>query len=97
MTDAPDPSSSDPSSSDPASPDPASPDPSAAAPPRAEAPEPDPRLLEVLVCPVCRGPLEYDRARQELISRSARLAYPIRDGIPIMLPDEARELPDDAP
>jgi hypothetical protein len=59
------------------------------------APEPDPRLLEVLVCPVCRGPLEYDRARQELVSRSARLAYPIRDGIPIMLPDEAREIGDD--
>jgi uncharacterized protein YbaR (Trm112 family) len=56
--------------------------------------EPDPRLLEVLVCPVCRGPLEYDRVRQELVSRSARLAYPIRDGIPIMLPDEARELAD---
>jgi uncharacterized protein YbaR (Trm112 family) len=64
---------------------------------RVETPpaEPDPRLLEILVCPVCRGPLEYDRQRQELISRSARLAYPIRDGIPIMLPDEARELSDD--
>jgi uncharacterized protein YbaR (Trm112 family) len=60
--------------------------------PSAPAAEPDPRLLEILVCPVCRGPLEYDRAKQELISRSARLAYPIRDGIPIMLPDEAREL-----
>ena len=54
--------------------------------------EPDPRLLEVLVCPVSRGPLEYDRARAELISRGARLAYPIRDGVPIMLPEEAREL-----
>jgi uncharacterized protein len=56
------------------------------------APEVDPRLLEVLVCPVTHGPLEYDRARGELISRSARLAYPIRDGVPIMLPEEAREL-----
>lgn len=52
----------------------------------------DPRLLEILVCPVTRGPLEFDRARSELISRSARLAYPIRDGVPIMLPEEAREL-----
>jgi uncharacterized protein YbaR (Trm112 family) len=52
----------------------------------------DPRLLEILVCPVTKGPLEYDRAGGELISRSARLAYPIRDGIPIMLPDEARPL-----
>lgn len=57
--------------------------------------EPDPKLLEILVCPVCRGPLEYDRARNELVSRSARLAYPIRDGMPIMLPEEARELTDD--
>lgn len=56
------------------------------------APEVDPRLLEVLVCPVTHGPLEYDRARGELISRSARLAYPIRDGVPVMLPEEAREL-----
>jgi uncharacterized protein len=52
----------------------------------------DPRLLEILVCPVTRGVLEYDAARQELISRSARLVYPIRDGIPIMLPEEARPL-----
>jgi uncharacterized protein YbaR (Trm112 family) len=52
----------------------------------------DPRLLEILVCPVTRGPLEYDRAKGELVSRSARLAYPIRDGVPIMLPEEAREL-----
>jgi uncharacterized protein YbaR (Trm112 family) len=51
----------------------------------------DPRLLEILVCPVTHGPLEYDRAKGELISRSARLAYPIRDGVPIMLPEEARE------
>jgi uncharacterized protein YbaR (Trm112 family) len=52
----------------------------------------DPRLLEILVCPVTKGPLEYDRTASELISRSAGLAYPIRDGIPIMLPDEARAL-----
>ncbi len=52
----------------------------------------DPRLLEVLVCPVSRGVLEYDRERAELISRSARLAYPIRDGVPVMLPEEARSL-----
>lgn len=52
----------------------------------------DPRLLEILVCPVTKGPLEYDRVADELISRSAGLAFPIRDGIPIMLPDEARTL-----
>lgn len=52
----------------------------------------DPKLLEILVCPKTRGPLEYDAAAQELISRSAKLAYPIRDGIPIMLQDEARPL-----
>jgi uncharacterized protein YbaR (Trm112 family) len=52
----------------------------------------DPRLLEVLVCPVTHGVLEYDRDKAELISRSARLAYPIRDGVPVMLPEEAREL-----
>ena len=52
----------------------------------------DPKLLEILVCPLTKGPLEYDRERQELISRSARLAYPIRDGIPIMLLEEARKL-----
>ena len=52
----------------------------------------DPKLLEILVCPVTKGTLEYDAARQELISRSAKLAYPIRDGIPIMLPEEARRL-----
>lgn len=56
----------------------------------------DPRLLEVLVCPVTHGPLEYDRERGELVSRGARLAYPVRDGVPIMLPEEARSL-DDAP
>ena len=54
----------------------------------------DPRLLEILVCPVTKGPLEYDRAAHELISRQANLAFPIRDGIPVMLPDEARVLPD---
>lgn len=52
----------------------------------------DPKLLEILVCPVTKGPLVYDRARQELVSKKAGLAYPIRDGIPVMLPDEARAL-----
>ena len=52
----------------------------------------DPRLLEILVCPVTHGPLVYDRERGELISKNAKLAYPIRDGVPIMLPEEAREL-----
>jgi uncharacterized protein YbaR (Trm112 family) len=52
----------------------------------------DPKLLEILVCPLTKSTLEYDREKQELISRAARLAYPIRDGIPIMLPDEARKL-----
>ncbi len=52
----------------------------------------DPKLLELLVCPVTKAPLEYDAEAQELISRQAGLAYPIRDGIPIMLPDEARPL-----
>ncbi|HWI25608.1 MAG TPA: Trm112 family protein [Stellaceae bacterium] len=56
------------------------------------APEIDPRLLEILVCPLTKGPLNYDRAAQELISLEAGLAYPIRDGIPIMLVDEARPL-----
>jgi len=55
----------------------------------------DPRLLDILVCPVTKGPLEYDRTRQELLSRSARLAYPIRDGIPVMLESEARTLSTD--
>lgn len=54
--------------------------------------EADPALLEMLVCPLTKMPLQYDREKQELVSRAARLAYPIRDGIPIMLPDEAREL-----
>ncbi len=52
----------------------------------------DSKLLEMLVCPVTKGPLVYDRQRQELISKSARLAYPIRDGIPVMLEEEARRL-----
>lgn len=56
----------------------------------------DRRLLEILVCPVTKGPLDYDRKAQELISRQARLAYPIREGIPIMLEEEARRLDDDA-
>ena len=54
----------------------------------------DPKLLELLVCPLTKGPLDYDAAAQELISRQAKLAYPIRDGIPIMLPEEARPLTD---
>jgi len=52
----------------------------------------DPKLLEILVCPLTKSSLEYDRDRQELVSRAAKLAYPIRDGIPIMLPEEARRL-----
>jgi len=52
----------------------------------------DPRLLEVLVCPVTRGPLTFDRAKGELVSKNARLAYPVRDGVPVMLPEEARDL-----
>ncbi|HEY1452037.1 MAG TPA: Trm112 family protein [Roseiarcus sp.] len=52
----------------------------------------DPRLLDILVCPVTRAELTYDSVRQELVSRAARLAYPIRDGVPIMLPEEARKL-----
>ena len=55
----------------------------------------DTRLLELLVCPVTKGPLQFDRERQELISRSARLAYPVRDGIPILLEAEARPLRDE--
>lgn len=54
--------------------------------------EVDPKMLEVLICPQTRTPLRYDRQRQELISERARLAYPVRDGVPIMLIDEAREL-----
>lgn len=52
----------------------------------------DPRLLEVVICPVTHGPLVYDRDKGELVSKGARLAYPIRDGVPILLPEEAREL-----
>jgi len=52
----------------------------------------DPKLLEILVCPVTKGPLVYDKQKEELISKSARLAYPIRDGMPVMLEDEARRL-----
>ena len=55
----------------------------------------DPRLLEILVCPVTKTRLQYDAERQELVSRAAGLAYPIRDGIPIMLPEEAREITGD--
>ena len=68
--------------------------------PQPEAPQPveatriDPKLLELLVCPLSKESLDYDAARQELISRRAKLAYPIRDGIPIMLPEEARPLTD---
>lgn len=55
----------------------------------------DPKLLEILICPVTRTTLRYDGERQELISRAAGLAYPIRDGVPVMLPGEARELTDE--
>ncbi len=55
----------------------------------------DTRLLELIVCPVTKGPLEFDREKQELISRSARLAYPVRDGLPVMLENEARTLTDE--
>ena len=61
-----------------------------------DAPDLDPRLLAILVCPVSKGPLTYDRVAQELVSSKAGLAFPVRDGIPIMLPEEARLL-DDAP
>ncbi len=57
-------------------------------------PRVDPRLLEILVCPVTKSTLRYDAERQELVSEPARLAYPIRDGIPVMLPEEARPLED---
>ena len=55
----------------------------------------DPKLLELLVCPVTKGPLTYNREAQELVSRSARLAYPVRDGIPVLLENEARALTDE--
>lgn len=58
------------------------------------APDLDPRLLEILVCPLTRTPLRYDRVAQELVSDSAKLAYPVREGIPIMLISEAREIVD---
>ena len=64
----------------------------------ADKPEPmpvDPKLLDLLVCPLTKGPLRYDRERQELVSEQAGLAYPIRDGIPIMLVDEARPIDED--
>lgn len=54
----------------------------------------DPRLLEILVCPLSKQPLEYDREAQELVCRASGLAYPVRDGVPIMLIEEARELPE---
>jgi hypothetical protein len=60
--------------------------------PQGDAGGVDPKLLEILVCPVTRSALTYDREAGELISKSAGLAYPIRDGVPIMLPDEARQL-----
>ena len=59
-----------------------------------DVPDLDPRLLAILVCPLTKGPLTYDRAAGELVSAKAGLAYPIRDGVPIMLPDEARRLDD---
>jgi len=68
---------------DPSSHDPSSSDPSGRL---------DPKLLEILVCPLTKSTLHYDRDKQELVSQQAKLAYPIRDGIPIMLPDEARRL-----
>lgn len=71
--------------------DPAPQNPTTSAPRRAIA---DPRMLEFLVCPLTRAPLQYDAARQELISKPARLAYPIRDGIAVMVADEARHLDD---
>ncbi|KQR55409.1 Trm112 family protein [Acidovorax sp. Leaf160] len=55
----------------------------------------DSKLLDLLVCPVTKGPLVFDRDRRELVSRSARLAYPVRDGIPVLLENEARTLTDD--
>ena len=64
------------------------------APPPRQSRSIDPKLLEILVCPVTKSTLRYDAARQELVSLAARLAYPIRDGIPVMIADEARELQD---
>lgn len=65
--------------------------------PEAHMKQTDPRLLELLICPVTRTPLRYDRARQELVSKKARLAYPIRDGLPIMLESEARSTDGESP
>ena len=62
--------------------------------PDGDSPRVDPKLLELLVCPLTKGPLIYDAAAGELVSRQAKLAYPIRGGIPIMLPEEARPLGD---
>jgi uncharacterized protein len=62
--------------------------------PAAQSQKIDPKLLEILVCPLTKATLEYDAGKQELISRQAKLAYPIRDGIPIMLPEEARQRAD---
>ncbi len=59
---------------------------------RTEEPKVDPRLLEILICPLTRQPLSYDRASAELVSRNARIAYPIRNGVAIMVPEEARDL-----
>lgn len=56
--------------------------------------QPDPKLLELLACPLTKGPLRWDAQAQELVSPAARLAYPVRDGIPIMLPSEARQIQD---
>ena len=66
-----------------------------ATPNRQKLDDVDPRLLDVLVCPLTRSALHYDRARQELISQQARKAYPVRDGVPIMLVEEARDLNED--
>ena len=66
-----------------------------ATPNRQQSGDVDPRLLDVLVCPLTRSALHYDRARQELISQQARKAFPVRDGVPIMLVEEARDLGDD--
>lgn len=55
----------------------------------------DKKLLEILVCPLCKGPLRYDRARSELVCKADKLAYPIRDDIPVMLEDEARRVPEE--
>lgn len=71
-------------------------DPEGGPPPAAEGPRVERRLLELLVCPLTKTSLIYDEARQELISRQARLAYPIRQGVPVMVPSEARHLDDPA-